>query len=93
MTESVAQRKTPPIYLARGQQQKFQSLIAAEEEEWDARQQLNRSKASGGKAGKAGKGGKGGGDGGGGGGGGDGGGGGVGTFEEYRERSRVAGMV
>ena len=26
-----------PIYLSRGQQQKFHSLIAAEEDEWDAK--------------------------------------------------------
>ena len=37
ITESVAQRKTAPIYLARGQQHRFQTMIAAEEEEWDAR--------------------------------------------------------
>lgn len=37
ITEAVAQRKAAPIYLARGQQHRFQSLIAAEEEEWDKR--------------------------------------------------------
>ena len=37
ITEAVAQRKTAPVYLARGSQHRFQSLIAAEEEEWEAR--------------------------------------------------------
>ena len=37
ITEAVAQRKKPPIYLARGQQYKFHALIAAEEEEWETR--------------------------------------------------------
>lgn len=35
-----------PIYLARGQQHRFQSLIAAEEEEWDARNIKNGKKDS-----------------------------------------------
>lgn len=39
MTESVAQRKQPPLYFARGQQHKFHSMIAAEEEEWAVKQQ------------------------------------------------------
>ena len=37
ITEAVAQRKSAPIYLARGQQHKFHSLIGAEEEAYDAR--------------------------------------------------------
>lgn len=39
VTESVAQRKQPPLYFARGQQHKFHSMIAAEEEEWAVKQQ------------------------------------------------------
>ncbi|QDS76836.1 hypothetical protein FKW77_003063 [Venturia effusa] len=35
ITEAVAQRKTGPIYLARGQQGKFHGLIAEEEEAWE----------------------------------------------------------
>ncbi|KAI5841832.1 P-loop containing nucleoside triphosphate hydrolase protein [Morchella snyderi] len=42
VTESVAQRKQPPLYFARGQQHKFRSMIAAEEEEWAAKQQHTR---------------------------------------------------
>lgn len=42
ITEAVAQRKSAPIYLARGLQHKFHSLISAEEEEWDAR--MHKSK-------------------------------------------------
>jgi ATP-dependent Clp protease ATP-binding subunit ClpX len=37
ITEAVAQRKERPIYFPRGQQHKFQSHIAAEEDEWDSR--------------------------------------------------------
>ena len=37
VTEAVAQRKKPPIYLARGQQYRFHAMIAAEEEEWELR--------------------------------------------------------
>jgi len=37
ITEAVAQRKQAPIYLARGQQGTFHSLIATEEEEWERR--------------------------------------------------------
>ena len=67
VTEAVAQKKAAPIYLARGQQHKFHALIAAEEEEWEAR----RERASRG----------------------EGPGDGVGSFEEYRERSRAAGVM
>lgn len=35
INEAVAQRKNAPIYLARGQQGTFHSLIASEEEEWE----------------------------------------------------------
>lgn len=62
----MAQKKSAPIYLARGQQHKFHALIAAEEEEWEKRKEHER---------------------------GDGEGGGVGSFEEYRERSRAAGVT
>ncbi|KAI9680335.1 MAG: hypothetical protein M1829_001221 [Trizodia sp. TS-e1964] len=34
ITEAVAQRKSPPLYFARGQQHLFHSKIAAEEERW-----------------------------------------------------------
>jgi ATP-dependent Clp protease ATP-binding subunit ClpX len=37
ITELVARRKQAPIYLARGQQGTFHSLIAEEEEEWEQR--------------------------------------------------------
>ncbi|KAI9846155.1 MAG: hypothetical protein M1837_004269 [Sclerophora amabilis] len=37
ITETVAQKKQAPIYLARGQQHKFHAMIAADEEEWEAR--------------------------------------------------------
>lgn len=37
VTEAVAQRKQAAIYLARGQQGTFHSLIATEEEEWERR--------------------------------------------------------
>lgn len=37
ITEAVAQRKVAPIYFARGQQHQFRSLIATEEEAWDAK--------------------------------------------------------
>ncbi len=39
MTEVVAQKKQAPIYLARGQQHKFHSMLATEEEEWERRTQ------------------------------------------------------
>lgn len=35
ITEAVAKRKEPPIYMARGQAHRFQALLAAEEEEWE----------------------------------------------------------
>lgn len=66
ITEAVAQRKTAPIYLARGQQHKFHSLIAAEEEEWDAKMQKAKGRTEEG---------------------------GVGSFEEYREKSKAAGVM
>lgn len=67
ITQAVAQRKTAPIYLARGQQHKFHSLIAAEEEEWDAKM-LEAKKGGTGD-------------------------GGMGSFEEYREKSKAAGVM
>lgn len=66
ITEAVAQRKTAPIYLARGQQHKFHSLIAAEEEEWDAKILKAKGRTEEG---------------------------GVGSFEEYREKSKAAGVM
>lgn len=66
ITEAVAQRKLAPIYLARGQQHKFHSLITAEEEEWDAK--VLKAKAGTEE-------------------------GGMGSFEEYREKSKAAGVM
>lgn len=37
VTEVVAQKKEPPVYLPRGQQSRFHAMIAAEEEEWEER--------------------------------------------------------
>lgn len=79
ITEAVAQRKTAPIYLARGQQHKFQSLIAAEEEEWEARMRKEKGDNTGdgnnggGGAGEIASA--------------------VGSFEEYREKGRAAGVM
>ena len=42
ITEAVAQRKSAPIYFARGQQHKFHSLVAADEEDYAKR--LRREK-------------------------------------------------
>ncbi|KAL9081398.1 MAG: hypothetical protein Q9157_000117 [Trypethelium eluteriae] len=36
ITRSVVRRECPPIYLPRGEQQRFYNLIAAEEEAWEA---------------------------------------------------------
>ena len=69
MTELVAQRKSAPIYLARGQQHKFHASIAAEEEEWEKRRE--REREDGDERANAG----------------------MGSFEEYRERSRAAGVI
>ena len=67
----MAQRKSAPIYLSRGQQHRFQSLIAAEEEEWDARMNKDSGIAPGGDVdGPA-----------------------LGSFEEYREKSKAAGVM
>ena len=69
ITEAVAQRKSAPIYLARGLQHKFHSLISAEEEEWDAR--MHKSKPSTDEdRDRA-----------------------TGSFEEYREKSKAAGVM
>ena len=37
ITEAVARRELAPIYLARGQQHRFEQTIAAEEDAWDAK--------------------------------------------------------
>ncbi|PWY86905.1 ATP-dependent Clp protease [Aspergillus heteromorphus CBS 117.55] len=47
VTESVAERKEKPIYLARGQGGRFHSLIAAEESKWE--EKVRREKADKGK--------------------------------------------
>jgi ATP-dependent Clp protease ATP-binding subunit ClpX len=65
ITEAVAQRKEAPIYLARGQQHKFRALIAAEEEEWQARGKDSSTTYHAGTS----------------------------TFEEYREKSKAAGVM
>lgn len=70
MTEAVAQRKAAPIYLARGQQHRFEQIIASEEEEWDMKTDKEREKGDG--AGAEG---------------------GMGSFEEYREKSKAAGVM
>ena len=70
MTEAVAQRKSAPIYLARGQQHRFEQIFAAEEEEWDAK--TNKDLKTGAGAGADG---------------------GTGSFEEYREKSKAAGVM
>ncbi|KAF6219908.1 hypothetical protein HO133_003733 [Letharia lupina] len=70
MTEAVAQRKSAPIYLARGQQHRFEQIIAAEEEEWDAKTDKDQKKDDGASAD-----------------------GGTGSFEEYREKSKAAGVM
>ncbi|MDI1489242.1 MAG: ATP-binding protein [Ramalina farinacea] len=91
ITEAVARRRAPPIYLARGQQGKFHALIAAEEEEWDRRSSQDGAEEGGdkgkGEAGEDGEGKEGGG--------GEGGrtDQGAASFEEYRERSRSAGVM
>ncbi|PYH99930.1 ATP-dependent Clp protease [Aspergillus ellipticus CBS 707.79] len=51
VTESVAERKEKPIYLARGQGGRFHSLIAAEESKWE--EKVRREKAEKGKEKKA----------------------------------------
>lgn len=45
INEAVAQRKQGPIYLARGQQGTFHSLIATEEEEWERRMAEKRGES------------------------------------------------
>ena len=70
MTEAVAQRKSAPIYLARGQQHRFEQIIAAEEEEWDAKTDKDKKGDDGATAD-----------------------GGTGSFEEYREKSKAAGVM
>lgn len=89
ITEAVARRASPPIYLARGQQGKFHSLIAAEEEEWDRQQQNVDGDGKGGDE-EDGEGNSKEEEGAGAGRGGDQG---AASFEEYRERSRSAGVM
>ena len=72
ITQAVAQRKIAPIYLARGQQHKFNALIAAEEEELDAKLRKGKGDVSAQDEKGA-----------------DG----TGTFEEYREKSKAAGVM
>lgn len=43
----MAQRKDKPIYFPRGQQHKFQSQIATEEEEWDSRMRSKKENENG----------------------------------------------
>lgn len=69
ITEAVAQRKSAPIYLARGLQHKFHSLITTEEEEWDARMDKSKPRIDDDGATAA------------------------GSFEEYREKSKAAGVM
>ena len=75
MTQAVAQRKTLPICLPRGQQHKFHALITAEEEEFDAqlRTEMSGMPPSAPEAGKTADG--------------------TNTFEEYREKSKAAGVM
>ena len=93
ITRAVVRRESPPTYLPRGQQQRFYALIAAEEEAWDAEKRGDNSKPE--KPDFSSRGGGGGanahGDGD------EGDGGSVGSesqsFEEYREKAKVAGSV
>ena len=71
ITEDVAKRKQAPIYLARGQQHRFYAMIAAEEEEWEARMR-KASRDDGTQKGPQGT---------------------SGSFEEYREKSKAAGVM
>lgn len=72
ITQAVAKREAAPIYLARGQQSKFQSLIATEEEEWESEQKRSRGGPTEGASSSE-----------------DG----AGSFEEYREKSKAAGVM
>lgn len=47
ITEEVAKKKAAPIYLSRGQQSKFHSMIAREEEEWEKRKSEKEAKKKG----------------------------------------------
>jgi ATP-dependent Clp protease ATP-binding subunit ClpX len=68
ITEAVAQRKQAPIYLARGHQHKFHSLIATEEENWAIKIREGRCEKNGTNRR-------------------------AGSFEEYREKSKAAGVM
>ena len=70
---AVAQKKQAPVYLARGQQHKFHSMIVAEEEEWEAMRRRERGESVGDSV--------------------DAQQGGMGSFEEYREKSKAAGVM
>ena len=70
MTEAVAQRKSAPVYLARGQQRRFEQLVTDEEAEWDAKTTKEHKKDEGAGAD-----------------------GGTASFEEYREKSKAAGVM
>ena len=76
ITEAVAQRKTRPVCLGRGLQHKFHALIAAEEEDFDARSRREKGDASSGGAPEGGKTADG-----------------HSSFEEYREKSKAAGVM
>jgi ATP-dependent Clp protease ATP-binding subunit ClpX len=65
ITEDVAKKKQAPIYLARGLQHRFNTMFAAEEEEWEARRSGKSEEADEG----------------------------MGSFEEYREKSKAAGVM
>ena len=69
ITEDVAKRKKAPIYLARGQQHRFYAMIAAEEEEWEARMRKTNDGTRNAPAAAA------------------------GSFEEFREKSKAAGVM
>ncbi|KAI4159770.1 MAG: hypothetical protein LQ342_006281 [Letrouitia transgressa] len=68
VTERWARREEAPVYLARGQGGRFQSLVEREEEEWEA-----ANGEGGRKEGKVQEG--------------------EGSFEEYRQKSRAAGVM
>ena len=78
VTEKVAKKEAPPVYMARGQQHKFHGLLAQEEEEWD-RKLKEKGEGEEGSSGGGAEGGRGEGS--------------STSFEEYREKSRVAGFV
>ena len=54
ITEAVAKREEPPVYMARGQQLRFQAMIAAEEEEFESRMSKEKGGEGHGKGGEKG---------------------------------------